>query len=381
MSGNGLHIFVLVDALGWRVLEGRDFLGDVLPHRQPLRTVLGYSSAAIPTLLTGQLPSEHGQWNLLYFDARSSPFRWLRYLRFLPPPLLDNRLGRGAMREIGRRVLGLGPLFECAVPPSLLPWFNWTEKRNIYARGGIPGAWSIFDRLAAAGVEHSVYTYHRFRDDEILARARQDVRARPHGFYFLYLSEVDRLLHHHLHDEALVDRRLGWYADQLRALFETARQEDGEASFSLFSDHGMTPVHRRYALVDEVAALGFRMPQQYLAVYDSTMARFWFFDDEARRAIVALLSDVPCGRLLPDDELERLGVHFPDRRYGEVVLLLHPGWLVAGSRFNTAWSPAGMHGYHPDDPWSDGVFLSDRPPPVPVQGLTDVHECMWHATH
>jgi hypothetical protein len=266
------------------------------------------------------------------------------------------------------------------VPPSLLPWFNWTEKRSIYARGGIGGGPSIFDRLAERDVPHRVYTYHDKTDAEILAAARADVAARGNGFYFLYLSEVDRLLHHHFHDRAKVDEALRWYESELRLLFEAARAVDPDATFTLCSDHGMTPVRAHYPLVDEVEALGYEMPAQYLAVYDSTMARFWFFDEAARRAIVSRLESVPCGRVVPDRELQQLGVWFPDKRYGEVVLLLHPGWLVSGSRFNGSWRPAGMHGYHPDDPDSDGVFLSDRRPPVPLRGLADVHGCMWHAS-
>lgn len=379
MKAGRVDVFVLVDALGWRLLEGRDFLSDVLPHRQPLRTVLGYSSGAIPTLLTGLSPAQHGHWNLLYYDPANSPFRWLRPLRKLPRRVLDNRIARRLLREVGRRLLGLGPLFECAVAPSLLPWFDWTEKKSIYARGGIGGGRSIFDRLAEQGAAHRVYTYHQHRDAEILEEATRDLAQRGAGFYFLYLSEVDQLLHHHFHDRERVDEKLAWYARELRRLFAAARAVDPAASLTLFSDHGMAPVRDHYALVDEVEALGFATPSQYLAIYDSTMARFWFFDEAARREITALLTAVPCGRVVPEAELEELGVLFPDHRYGEVILLLHPGWLLAGSRFNGGWTPAGMHGYHPDDPDSDGVFLSDRPPPVPVQGLADVHGCLQHA--
>jgi type I phosphodiesterase/nucleotide pyrophosphatase len=379
MSAARVHVFVLIDALGWRLLDGREFLSDLLPHRQPLRTVLGYSSGAIPTLLTGLSPAQHGHWNLLYYDPARSPFRWLRAFRRLPRPLLDNRIARRLLREVGRRLLGLGPLFECAVPPSLLPWFGWTEKKSIYERGGIGGGRSIFDRLAERGAEHRVYTYHQHRDAEILEAARRDVSARGAGFYFLYLSEVDRLLHHHFDDAARVDEKLRWYEDELRRLFAAARAADPGATFTIFSDHGMAPVREHYPLVEQVEALGFAMPAQYLALYDSTMARFWFFDEAARREILALLGDVPCGRVVPDEELQQLGVWFPDRRHGEVILLLHPGWLIGGSRFNGSWKPAGMHGYHPDDPDSDGVFLSDRPPPVPVRGLADVHGCLQHA--
>jgi type I phosphodiesterase/nucleotide pyrophosphatase len=374
-----VHVFVLVDGFGWSVLEGRAFLEDLLPHRQPLRTVLGYSSGAIPTLLTGRPPAEHGHWNLLYYDPEGSPFRWLRPFGFLPGSVLGNPVARRLLREIGRRVLGLGPLFDCAVAPSLLPWFNWVEKRSLYEPGGVSGTPTIFDQLAAAGVPFRSYSYHGFSDAEILRRACQDVRESKARVFFLYLSELDHALHRHCEDREVVDGRLAWYAEGLRAVFDAARARDAAATLSIFSDHGMTPVRRQYDLVAAVQALGFRTPDDYLAVYDSTMARFWFFSDRARQAITELLAALPCGRLLDDAELTELGILFPDRRYGESIALLDPGWLLASSGFNGGWRPAGMHGYHPDDADSDGVFLASASPAAPVRSLADVHACLSEA--
>jgi hypothetical protein len=374
-----VHLFVLIDALGWRFVEGRDFLCDVLPHRQPLRTVLGYSSGAIPTLLTGRTPAQHGHWNLFYYDPEGSPFAWLRPFCRLPRVLLENRVTRRALTEWGRR-FGLGPLFDCSVSPRLLPWLNWVEKRSIYERGGISGAPSIFDELAASGAETHVYSYHRGTDAELLRAARRDLADGATGFYFVYLSEVDALLHLHCDDSPLVNARLGWYGDQLRDLFAVARKRDPEASLSIFSDHGMTPVRHRSDLVARVQALGFAMPDDYLAVYDSTMARFWFFTQRARHETTELLLSQPGGRVVGDAELAALGVLFADRRYGELIFLLDPGWLMAGSGFNGGgWRPSGMHGYHPDDPGSDGVFLSDRAPATAVRTLADLHGRMCEA--
>src|SRR4051812_33385810 len=79
-----LQVFVLIDALGWKILEQYEFLSDILPKRMPLRTVLGFSSGAIPSMLTGTIPAEHGHWNLYYYDPEGSPFRWLKPLLFLP---------------------------------------------------------------------------------------------------------------------------------------------------------------------------------------------------------------------------------------------------------------------------------------------------------
>jgi hypothetical protein len=375
-----IRIFVLIDALGWPVVSQLNFLLDLLPYRRPLRTVLGYSSGAIPSILTGQVPAEHGHWNLFYYDPIGSPFRWLRFLGSLPHGLLDNRVGRRLLKEVGRRLLGLGPLFEVCVPPHLLPWFNWIEKRNIYAPAGIGGGDSIFDEMVRSQVPHLVYSYHQCTDAEILRSAAEALERGRRGIFFLYLSELDGFLHGHCDPDVVLQERLDRYASGLRRVLERARRADPEATMAVFSDHGMTPVRQRHDLVAEVEALGLSMPGDYLAVYDSTMARFWPFTERARRSLRERLANVSCGRLLTDGELTGLGVFFPDHRYGELVFLLDPGWLVGGSDFNgRGWTPAGMHGYHPDDAYSDAVYLSTHPVSDDLRTITDIHKTMRDA--
>jgi type I phosphodiesterase/nucleotide pyrophosphatase len=375
-----LQVFVLIDGLGWHHVDRLGFLADVLPYRTPLRTVLGYSSGAIPTILTGKMPAEHGHWNLFYYDPVGSPFRWLRHFRFLPEGVLNHRVARKAIKELGRRGHDLGPLFECCVSPAILPWFNWIEKGNIYALGGIAGAPSIFDQLARESVPYRVYTYHRGTDAAMLRRASGDIATGAARFLFLYLSELDGFLHQHCQEAALVAKRVGWYEARLGELFATARRRDPAAGFTVLSDHGMTPVCHHFDLPHLVSGLNLDMPNDYLAIYDSTMARFWFFSDRARRAIVERLVAIACGRILTGDELEELGIRFPDRRYGDLIFLMDPGWLISGSDFNgSGWRPAGMHGYHPDDARSDAIFLSNQAPAVPMRTIADAHACMAQA--
>ena len=372
-----LSVFVLIEALGWKFLQGRRFLSDLCPYQVPMRTVLGFTSGAIPTILTGVPPALNGHWNQFYFDPEESPFRWLQRFGFLRSRLLDHRVTRKLVKELGRHALGLGPNFECTVSPRLLPWFNWVERRNIYDPEGIAGARSIFDELAADGVSYRVYTYHRWTDREILTRAKHDIDAGDARFFFLYLRELDHLFHDHGRDGDELDSRLAWYDDRLRELFTTAERRDPGAMLAVFSDHGITPVEHTYDLAADVDRLGFAMPDDYLAVYDSTMARFWFFRGKARAKIVDCLRGESCGRILSEDELRDLGVLFPDRRYGEVIFLLHPGWLLARSDSNgSRRMPTGMHGYHPDHPYSDAVFLSNRPPATEVRTVADVYSVM-----
>jgi hypothetical protein len=380
MKRPGIRIFVLIDALGWKYLEHREFLNDILPHRAPLQTVLGFSSGAIPTMLTGLPPAVTGHWNLFYHDPGGSPFRWLRYFQFLPDAVLEHRVTRKLVKELGRRVLGMGQLFECSVNPRLLPWFNYVEKKNIYDRGGVSGAPTIFDQLANKGIPHRVYSYHRMTDAQILQKAEGDIRAGAASFFFLYLCEMDMFLHMHCHEPEKIDARLQWYDRGLRQVFQVAKEVDSDSTMTVLSDHGMTLVQHHFDLTNEVDGLGFKMPGDYLAVYDSTMARFWFFNDRARQEIRNCLEGMYCGRILGDDELRRLGVFFADRRFGELIFLLRPAWILSKSDFNgKGWMPRGMHGYHPEDPYSDGIFLSSAEPPLLVQTIADAYLCMRSA--
>ena len=238
-----LHLFVLIDALGWSYIEDRKFLNDVLAYRRPLRTVLGFSSGAIPTILTGEWPAQNGHWNLFYYDPQGSPFGWLRYFSWVPGPILNHCVTTKLLKEMGKRLFGLGPLFDCAVRPSLLRWFNWVEKRNIYDRGGIVGRPSIFDRLADAGIPYHVYTYHDWTDAQILKQAGRDMQSSEAGFYFLYLSEMDMFLHMNCREERQLAAKLEWYETELRKLYTLARQLDPGATLSIFSDHGLSLIH------------------------------------------------------------------------------------------------------------------------------------------
>jgi hypothetical protein len=199
-------------------------------------------------------------------------------------------------------------------------------------------------------------------------------------FFFVYLCELDAELHAFWAQPERLRSMLAAYEAKLRRLCETALRIDPNASIAIFSDHGMAPVTDRYDLMQDVDALGCKMPDDYLAVYDSTMARFWFFDEKARSAINECLRNQVCGRILGDAELRELGIDFPDRRYGETIFLLNSGYMFFRSDFHSGnWLPTGMHGYHPDDPYSDAVFLSNRPPASQLTTIRDIYDHMERA--
>src|SRR4029077_9546768 len=118
---------------------------------------------------------------------------------------------------------------------------------------------------------------------------------------------------------------LAWYEAGLRRVWDAARAVREDVRMFVFSDHGMTPIRWTHDLRRDVAATGLTPLKDYLPAYDSTMARFWVETDHARARLTALLEDHPCGTLLSEAELQRLGVWFPDGRYYHLLFLMKPG--------------------------------------------------------
>lgn len=367
-------VCILIDALGWAYLKDRSFLPETLTYRTEVRTVLGFSSGAIPTILSGQLPRESGRWNLFYYDPVNSPFRWLRLFSFLPGFVLNSRVVRRAIRIVSKAVNGFKGYFQIyGVPVELLPYFDISEKKDIYRPGGVPD--SIFNRLDLMGLSYRTYSYHDYSDEKVIQTAIQDARDAKVDFQFLYLCELDAFLHHWCHEEDKVEKELRRYEVWLRDLYSEATKDGEEVAFFVFSDHGMTPKRAGFDLLSRIHSTGLSERKDYLPLYDSTMARFWLFSEESRRTIANTLESISCGHILSAAELEALGLDFPDNRYGDIIFLMDPGVMIEPS-FMGDKAPDGMHGFHPDDIYSSAAFLGNRHPGRSVRMLTDIYDVM-----
>jgi hypothetical protein len=116
---------------------------------------------------------------------------------------------------------------------------------------------------------------------------------------------------------------------------------------------------------------GLREGRDYLAFYDSTVARFWPRDPETRRRLEARLDQHGGGERVGAERLREWGVDFADHRYGEVFYLVPPGSLLVPSHMGSQ-PLRGMHGYTPEDPGSDAVLLRSDPAPESVAHIKDV---------
>ncbi|MFQ5511644.1 MAG: alkaline phosphatase family protein [Candidatus Krumholzibacteriia bacterium] len=346
-------VLILIDALGWEIVRRFGFCRDLLPHAGVTDTVLGYSSAAIPSLLSGQPPSSHGIWAMYRYDPDGSPFKVFRYLPRLPHAL--EWRARAATRWALRKrntIRGYYDLYE--IPLDVLGNFDVAHHGDPYQPGGLSRQ-TLFDDLVGRGVRYRLWNYRTPEASNF--SALQDAISGDAEVLFFYTPELDALMHHVGIFHEQVGSKLESYEAQVRALLRRAEQAGKTVSVYLFSDHGMTDVHEVVDLMAAVGEWGYGPGGEVLAFYDSTMARFWC-RGETRRGLVERLSATGWGHVVSESELERFGCRFEDCSYGDVIFLLSPGHLIIPS-FMGRVPLAAMHGYHPDDRYSKGCFMTN----------------------
>ncbi len=372
MSKRKMALMVMVDALGGRFLREHNFLPE-LEYRASLRTVLGFSCACQPALLSGKNPSENGHGAMYVRRGEESVLDAARPFDKLPAFLGENHRVRAKIYgRVASRIEGYFSLYD--VPTRLLPRFDLSEKGRIFRPQGLNRGKSIFDRLVELGLNFRSYDWSTPEVDNLQA-CEYDIRSRRVDYIFLYLPGLDGLLHAHGPGGQEVLKHLSWYEARLRRLISLGEESTDSFEFFLFSDHGMSPVHGGIDLISKIEPTMGRNGKRYLAFYDSTMARFWYEDEEVGAQLVALLNNIEGGRLIPEDERAELGVRFADRSQGDLLFVVQEGLLILPSYMGKTML-AGMHGYHPDAQHADACLLGSYAPDLGMSHIRDLYRLM-----
>ena len=100
--------------------------------------------------------------------------------------------------------------------------------------------------------------------------------------------------------------------------------------------------------VDIKAALKsipFRPGKDYTVFLDSTFARFWFHNEDARAPITALLENIEGGYVISDEERDTYSIHWKTRKFGDLIWWVNDGYVVHPDYWHFRSIKKGMHGY------------------------------------
>jgi hypothetical protein len=375
--GKRLTIFMFVDALGWEIVEKYDFCRESLPFRYPVKMQFGYSSTAIPTILSGRHPVEHKHLSFYYYDPVNSPFKIFKYLplQYLPGKIFNRWRVRHFLSKIIKKIFGFTGYFEMYnMPYDRLPFFNYCEKKDIFAPHGLAPIKNLCDVLEESQISYLISDWRKPEDFNI-EQMKTAVKIGNIKFGFLYTAAFDGFLHDNIKNPEAIAKTAKKYEKCVEELLRAGNENYDDFTLAVISDHGMTPLSGTLDLKKQIDALGLKFGKDYAAAFDSTMARFWFLNTPAREKIMKVLNSQPEGQVLTREEKHKYGIDFEDNMFGEEILLLNPGIQIIPGDMGLTALP-GMHGYSPEDKDSYASYLSNKPASIPPEWVGDNFKLM-----
>ncbi|MBQ6534458.1 MAG: alkaline phosphatase family protein [Opitutales bacterium] len=356
-------VYMFIDALGWEIASKYGFLEKELPHRYRVKMQFGYSSAAIPTILSGEPPDKHGHFSFFYYDPENSPFKKFKYIKYFfgAGTSKNSLLNRGRVRriisKIAAKAMGVSGYFSLySVAFDKLPLFDYCEKSDIFARGGLAPVRNLRDACEESGLKFHISDWRKNERENIDAA----MRAVGEGaeFSFIYTGAFDAFMHDFVFDESAIAERLKVYEKYAREIIGALKRQGADFEFRIISDHGMTPTKKTRDIMAAVESLGLEFGKDYVGFFDSTMARFWYptRSEAAKAKIRAALKQFE-GSLVGEQEKRLYGINFEGGKFGEDIFLTDPGVQIEPCDLGRK-ALKGMHGYSPEDKDSYACMLS-----------------------
>ena len=262
-----------------------------------------------------------------------------------------------------RGVTGYFALYD--VPLGWLPRFDLCQRRNLFETGAFDHGPGLVDLLEASPSRHRVWDW-QIPEAQGLQELAEEIDRGECDHLVYYTADLDSTMHASGPESPATREKLAHYDRAFSELFARARERYATVRMLVFGDHGMAPVDRHEDLWSQLDELPLRPGRDYLFFLDSTMARFWFANETARRTVHDVLAQQDYGRILGEEELRDLGALFSRREYGETIFLVDEGVILVPSFMGK--SPVrGMHGYHPEARHSYTTLVTnDHDAPYPA---------------
>ena len=375
MKHNTIEIFLFIDALGWKIVNDHKFLTDLLPFRKKINMQFGYSSSAIPTILSGKTPAEHGHLGLFRFAPDASPFKALSRLAWMFKP--ESFWNRGRVRhhlsKLLKKLYGFTGYFQLyRMPLWKLKYADYCEKRDLFISGGMENIANLHDTLSKKEVNFHISDWHLSDEKNYIAAetAIQDGK----NFLFVYTASFDGLLHNKIQDVSAVSAKLDEIRQQIESLYRKAEAYADTVHLTVISDHGMTPLAGTADVMSRIDRSGLVFGKDYGACFDSTMARFYYLNENSEPVIAGIMKEFP-GHFLSKDEEMNYKIYRSDRAFGDAIFLLDAGVQLVPSDMGE--KPLnGMHGFSPENEYSFAAALSNTVLPEKVKHVADYFDLM-----
>ena len=388
-SAKPIVVAVMVDALRFDYVEkySKGFLKE--------RAALGTTAELVPTFafepdaayLAGLYPEESDDGARFWRSLKPSPLRWPAVLDSLPS------LPQVAVRRcIDLMIRGLSryPAVRSSGGTARIPFraLNYFEDRNRWHLDDqdFCRAETIFDVLRRKGRQWRYFGFPKSSSDaRAVAGQLRRTDLSQVDFVFAIISNLDHTGHQFGPDSpqmaASVERVERW----LQEMHDYLSEDHEDVEFIVFGDHGMSAVDGVVNVQEALADCSAEFGKEYVYFLDSTLARFWFFDETARGKITRCLESLQGVRIIDTADRERYRINYPHNRYGDLVYWVDAPRIILPNYFQGSSSVKGMHGYRSEVRDNHAAFIRWSSGGIPhavsagKQSITFVHSQLLQA--
>jgi len=331
------------------------------------KTLLGYSNTIIPSIFSGAYPSEHNIWGVYKMSPETSPFK---VSPLIPKSVVDRSfigryiVNRGVFRNAKKRGLLPGHFDLLNIPLELITYFDLSMKKHIIEPNSMNGTVTLFDLMREKKIpfEYLGYPWNH-GTQQILELAEKQIH--DTSVVFAYIDEIDHLGHQYGINSKDFLERLKLFDELLSRFLQRIMKIGEEISITIFSDHGMHDVIGTVDVKSRVDSTGLKIKNDYIPFLDSTIARFWVFNNDAKERLINVLEHIQGGRLLSSDEIIKFKINFKSNHYGDLLYLADIGKIISPSFFTVLGRPImGMHGWDPEHESQNGFIFTNQKPKV-----------------
>ena len=153
----------------------------------------------------------------------------------------------------------------------------------------------IFQELERKGLKYTMEGFTSLSDIvkrnklPLIELAEKEIK-RGTDFIPLYVGETDSIGHRYGSDMESIKPTLQSTDKLLHVIYDIAIKAG--YCFCVMGDHGMVPVTEKVDVIRELKQTGCRLHKDYEAFYDSTLARFWFYNEHAKETMRGIIGSL-----------------------------------------------------------------------------------------
>ena len=351
-------LIVFIDGLKPESVEYMDFL-KTFNVRRIKTELINYSPTCHASMYTGVYPNKHLQLFIWKFSPNTSPFKILKKLKLhkIPHNIYTKFFIYAALLRIKYNI-PYTLMFSGLSKQPISNWLNfdfdvvksWTEPDPFVGKYPI-----VFKILKDNNINYEIVGMQpKGAKSSESVQAHKPKKIKPVTYY--YIGDMDPLSDKYGQDSKEAKVRLNEIDKILEEKYKLFEKEFKDFYFMLFSDHGHIKVEERIDLYSFFKVNGKDL-NSYIHFVDALHLRFWFRNEKEKDEVTKILAKLESegvGYILTDEIMKKYHSEMPDNRYGDLIFYIDVPYISKTCPVNS------MHGYSPEYPDSDGVFVTNR---------------------